>query len=681
MKGFDYLSPDGFYDAIRAYGLPSTIIDLDRASQTQTRCFIRTAYGVTEPIVVSGVNKQGGPASPLKSVFTTSLGSYYLKDLLQGDTDALIISSSCMERGDPHVKDAESKLLVGMVEATDDTYIFSKSLPSLVKHTLAMERFQYAYGWLTQWSKSRAYVLAGPKDHPNHAEFMSVSTEPNTDPSLVTKHMVELVANELEFLRTKVNDPTSRFNELKAFVESFRFPTIIGRLPITLIRKIVSQNIVSRCRALLSLQPIKQNDAETLDRIIIGRVHDALGFPFQPSSIIATLPVSLHGFGFPSIARINASLAIDGIMRDLNHHIPAYHTLAKITLTDWMCEKNGCSYPLDGEGLWKDFSRLVHSIPSAWLTAHRTLTNLDLSLRQTDQSHILDGEISLTHIVHSYGNRHPSIHTDINGTTFRSLRSKGIRKLADVGKWTIDTCGNIFAHLTRPNLDKSWSAAAQRNWEKLNATIHDRIRIDDIVSGPVELTIPLNTRKRKAENLISSLANVCGFPPSKFSESLAWASDGSMIPASALILDTKSVVAAAMGIRTLAMKIPGSNVSILHGELVGLISALVLSENTETPTQSQSRLLTDHLNTVRLLGDSQSGVDQTPRLRYMNGRSYYRWLLNLVNQRQLVIEYTPGHSTENTLEANLNHEADFYATASQGFFRQLPNAPTPTFHM
>ena len=33
MKGFDYLSPEGFYDAIRAYGLPESIIDLDYAAQ------------------------------------------------------------------------------------------------------------------------------------------------------------------------------------------------------------------------------------------------------------------------------------------------------------------------------------------------------------------------------------------------------------------------------------------------------------------------------------------------------------------------------------------------------------------------------------------------------------------------------------------------------------------------
>ncbi|KAJ7885427.1 hypothetical protein B0H13DRAFT_1497873, partial [Mycena leptocephala] len=33
MKGFDYLAPEGFYDAVRAYRLPQSIIDLDRAAQ------------------------------------------------------------------------------------------------------------------------------------------------------------------------------------------------------------------------------------------------------------------------------------------------------------------------------------------------------------------------------------------------------------------------------------------------------------------------------------------------------------------------------------------------------------------------------------------------------------------------------------------------------------------------
>ena len=674
MKGFDYLSPNGFYDAIKAYGLPTEIIDLDRASQTKTHCFIRTAYGITNPITVSGVNKQGGPASPLKSVFTTSLGSYYLQDLLLKDEDALILMSSSMERNDPHLKIAESKLLVGMVEATDDTYIFSKSLPSLIRSTLVMERFQYAYGWLTQWSKSRAYVLVGPKDHPNHAEFHSVSTEPNTDPLLITKHRVELVANELDFLRTKINDPTSRFDELKAFIETFRFPTIIGRLPITLLRKIVSQNIVSRCRALLSLQPIKQADTETLDKVITRKVHDALGFPFQPSSVIATLPVSRHGFGFPSIARINASLAIEGLMRDLNHHIPAYRTLAQLTLTDWMCEKSDCSYPLDGIGLRKDFSQLDQSIPSAWLTAHRTLKILDLS-------HILKGDVSLSHLIRSCSHSHPQISAAINGTSLRSLRLKGVRKLADVGKWMIDASGNIFTHLQQPLFDKSWSTAARQNWIRLFDTIHDKMRIDDILSGPVDLIIPHHISKDNAERLILKLVKLCDFAPSQCTETDIWASDGSMIPSSAGVLDSKTVIGAATGTQTLVMRVPGNNISILHGKLIGIISALVLSNRTRTDVQSNHRLLTDHLNTVQLVDDSQTGIDQTPRLRFMNGRSYYRWLLDLVKQFKTQINYTPAHSNETTVEAKLNSEADFYASTSQKLAKSLPVAPIPRFYM
>ena len=48
MKGFDYLAPEGFYNAITAYGLPSAIIDIDKAAQMNTKVFIRTAHGITD---------------------------------------------------------------------------------------------------------------------------------------------------------------------------------------------------------------------------------------------------------------------------------------------------------------------------------------------------------------------------------------------------------------------------------------------------------------------------------------------------------------------------------------------------------------------------------------------------------------------------------------------------------
>src|SRR5882762_8360474 len=118
MKGFDYLHPQGFYDAIAAYGLPLEIIKLDKAAQMDTKVFIRTAYGTTGPLVVNGVTKQGGPMSPIKSTLTTSLGHRYLDDLAGNSSDTLIIRSKVRYGDDnPHTPDDSIQLPVTMVEA------------------------------------------------------------------------------------------------------------------------------------------------------------------------------------------------------------------------------------------------------------------------------------------------------------------------------------------------------------------------------------------------------------------------------------------------------------------------------------------------------------------------------------------------------------------------------------
>ncbi|EDR05270.1 uncharacterized protein LACBIDRAFT_329991 [Laccaria bicolor S238N-H82] len=382
MKGFDYLAPEGFHDAVCSYGLLQSIVDIDKAAHKETKCFIRTAYRVTVPIIVSDVNKQGGPLSPIKSTFTTSLGHYYLNDLMRNDSDTLIVLSSARKRNDPHLKDDGNCLMVAMVEATDDSFLFSRSLPSLRRNALAMERFQ-----------------------------------------------------------AKVDNPTAHFEELRNFIETFQFPHVLGRLPITLIRKIVAQNIVSKCRAMLYLQPIKQSDAEALDRQITEKVHLALGFPFRPSLRITTLPLSHHGFDFPSITRINAGIVVVGISQDLNHHIHMYQTMARIMMADWTCEKNGCVYLLDGDGLQKGFSHYMQSIPAGWVIAQKVMKDLltPLSLRMTDQSSFAGGEVSLLHVVNVCNHRNPQKFADLNGNTLRSLRTKGIQSLQDVGRWVITT--------------------------------------------------------------------------------------------------------------------------------------------------------------------------------------------------------------------------------------------------
>ena len=192
-----------------------------------------------------------------------------------------------------------------------------------------------------------------------------------------------------------------RLRELHDFVEAFTFPKFIGPTPITLIRKIVMQSIASRARALLTLQPITDTDALKLDRVIAAKVHAISGFPWIFNTEIATLPVSLHGFDFPSIRRINASIAVDGLARDLNHHIPAYRNMAWITLADWTCSINHCINPLEGNGIQQDFTcRLqYHMIPAAWIIAQKEMGAMKPPLRlcATDQSYILKGDVSISH--------------------------------------------------------------------------------------------------------------------------------------------------------------------------------------------------------------------------------------------------------------------------------------------
>jgi len=108
-------------------------------------------------------------------------------------------------------------------------------------------------------------------------------------------------------------------------------------------------------------------------------------------------------------------------------------------------------------------------------------------------------------------------------------------------------------------------------------------------------------REHQAEAFIRSLADVCALSPSRYSDSLTWASNGSMLPASVGILDDKLVTGAATGGKSLVMKIPGHNVSILHGEQVGLIIVLVLAG--DLVQNDLVTILPDPLNLVRLIDE------------------------------------------------------------------------------
>jgi hypothetical protein len=223
-----------------------------------------------------------------------------------------------------------------------------------------------------------------------------------------------------------------------------------------------------------------------------------------------------------------------------------------------------------------------------------------------------------------------------------------------------------------------WSAAAKANWDKLSNVLRC-LRINWFSLGQNDLLNSRALRQERAESSIRLSAAISTLSPSPNATTSpqTWGSDGSMLPASAGVLDRKSVTTALTGANTLVLKLEGRNISILHGELVGLIACLVISDADDT----NAVLYTDHLNSVRLVDDSKTAVDQQTRLRYMTGRSYYRWILALVSKSALKITYTPGHSDEVSVPARMNLEADHYASAAQRYLARVPTAPIPTFFM
>jgi hypothetical protein len=426
---------------------------------------------------------------------------------------------------------------------------------------------------------------------------------------------------------------------------------------------------------------IKQLDAEQLDRLISAKVHDMLRFPYNPQTNILTLPLSHHGLNFPSIARVNARIAVEGLMRDLNHHIPAYHLVARITYTDWTCRYNNCSQTIDGTGLRRKFTHLYSKIPATWLIAQSLLSSVEpvMSLRLTDLSFILNGEVSILHIMNICKTRGPQI---LDGVAVNSLTRVGITSLHHLGRWKRDASGRlIFEMKDKPVLSSSrWTEATNRSWDRAGQMMRG-IRMDWLCHGEEDLLLTRGERRRGAESRIKVLAKLLEFPPSTHhspagDETSTWASDGSMLPATAGILDNKSVTSALTGPVTMVMKLVGRNTNILHGEIFGLILGHILCNS-----NNDNLLYTDHLNSVRFLQDTLTNIDQERNLRYRNARSYLRWLYLLSKEVGLEVKYTKGHSNDDTIASKLNFGADHFAVVAQKHIPTLPSAPAPTFTM
>ena len=128
--------------------------------------------------------------------------------------------------------------------------------------------------------------------------------------------------------------------------------------------------------------------------------------------------------------------------------------------------------------------------------------------------------------------------------------------------------------------------------------------------------------------------------------------DGSMIPATSGVGDDKSVT----GPQMIVVQLNGQNLFTLHGELIRLIMGLVLSNN----DNQNNKLFTDHLNSVCLIDDTKTSINQENCLRNMNGCSYYRWIMDLVRRVWTEVIHMKAHMDQVNLFSSLNNKADHY---------------------
>jgi hypothetical protein len=214
-----------------------------------------------------------------------------------------------------------------------------------------------------------------------------------------------------------------------------------------------------------------------------------------------------------------------------------------------------------------------------------------------------------------------------DGHAMRSLSSKKILHLSDAGNWLYNSNRHLtFTPYKELASQSKWTKAGEANWQRVTDVL-EHMKCDWLINGDKSLLLSRQERQQKAECYLTTLPLLISLQPSHLPyNGHIWASDGSMIPAASGLGDAKSITAAITSPETLVLQLNGHNLSILHGELIGLIMGLILSL---TGTGNMV-LHTDHMNSVHFIDDSRTAINQDSWLRNMDGRSYYRWISDLI---------------------------------------------------
>ncbi|KAG2350193.1 hypothetical protein BDR05DRAFT_954296 [Suillus weaverae] len=203
-------------------------------------------------------------------------------------------------------------------------------------------------------------------------------------------------------------------------------------------------------------------------------------------------------------------------------------------------------------------------------------------------------------------------------------------------------------------------------------------------SNDITLALPRDLRRKRAEIFILGLSSLHLAPASGFSreEPLA-ASDASMIPSPASFLQARSITSAAATPSSrvsFSLMSHGPSAGILHGELLGIISAVLLSIH-DNPSKPYP-VLTDHKNAVLMIADVLPSA--LPHVwNAQPARSLYHWLLMLIQtvSPSPSISWTAAHTGGQTSQCLANDYVDHMASAAQHSCGVVASAPLATFTM
>jgi len=412
--------------------------------------------------------------------------------------------------------------------------------------------------------------------------------------------------------------------------------------------------------------------------MIAQKVHDYLGFPFRFKSLLLSTPVSLRGLGFPSIARLNASLAVSGLHRDLNHHLPSFVKMAHITLADWTCQHNHCLNPL-----LPPFTKSTTSpsrqpfIPFSWALSQKKLSRLSLSLLPTDLHYIASGDVSVHHLYTQSLHLLPQAQR-IPTRVFSKFEEHNLSFLIHFGRFSFSL------HLNEPSFSFtpfSFSFPPSQYFLARDFPLFLRWfsvlppLISILTSSNSSLLLSPPQRQTFAENSILALVTQSDSfsnraPPHNY------ATDASTLKSDISPYSSTTFAVVANGNAFTASLPPSRTMGILHGEAYALLAASILARL----HPQQITIFSDHLNSIRLLSSHPSLLS----LKNNPARSLYRWILNVWQSipQKPILSHVRAHTSSQTIPSQLNRLADYLASSSNKPSNlPPPSLPFPTFYM